>query len=261
MPTLTQQGIEALKQGKKAEAKTFLDQAVIQNPKDVQAWLWLSGAADSDQERLNCLQRVLAIDPDNSAAASGLAKLAAKGAIQAQPTAAGTIPQRAKKPIARNSHVQEVGGERNIFNTKPSITPFVMALILCSFLFVFLIWMIATQSYSGVINSILALAAIVIFGSLYWKLGVAFIKSLFANYTLTTRHLIVKTGVLSRNQKTIPIHKIQDVSTQQVFLLRPFGVGNVIVESAGERGEIKLFALAHCQKRSRQILQVVDRYR
>jgi hypothetical protein len=44
-----------------------------------QGWIWLSGAADNDQDRLDCLQEVLKIDPDNVNALRGLAALRAKG--------------------------------------------------------------------------------------------------------------------------------------------------------------------------------------
>jgi hypothetical protein len=43
-----------------------------------QAWLWLSGTADNDQDRLDCMQEILKINPDNAFAQRGLAALQAK---------------------------------------------------------------------------------------------------------------------------------------------------------------------------------------
>jgi hypothetical protein len=71
----TQRGIAALKAGDRAAARQLLREAVRQNPDEAVAWLWLSGAVESDQERISCLQHVLRIDPGNIHAARGLAQI------------------------------------------------------------------------------------------------------------------------------------------------------------------------------------------
>ena len=260
MPTLTQQGINALKLGNRQEAQKILKSAIAQNPQDIQAWLWLSGAVDSNQERLRCLKEVLAIDPENSVAAKGLAKLVANGAVQIQHKETEVASEVVDKPTTFVSQKSIPERERVVFQVKPSIVPFIVAVILMTLLLVGALWMVSKTSNSSTVNLMFGFFFVLMFGAGYWKIGIAFLKSLFARYTLTTKHLIVKTGILSRSQKTIPLQKIQDVSFEQQFLLRPFGVGNVIVESAGERGEIKLFALADCPKKAKQILQVVERF-
>jgi tetratricopeptide (TPR) repeat protein len=78
MSDLLQQGIAALKAGDKTQARQLLSLAVRQNPQSEQAWLWLSGALDDDQERLACLNKVLAINPDNEAARRGVTALRQK---------------------------------------------------------------------------------------------------------------------------------------------------------------------------------------
>ncbi len=51
---------------------------------NVQAWLWLSGALENEQDRLECLENVLRIDPQNQAAAKGVAYLVGKGIVSTQ---------------------------------------------------------------------------------------------------------------------------------------------------------------------------------
>jgi hypothetical protein len=70
-----QEGIAALKAGDKVTARRLLGRAIQQAPKNVEAWLWLSGAVDTDEQRLTCLNKVLAIDPGNELALKGLASL------------------------------------------------------------------------------------------------------------------------------------------------------------------------------------------
>jgi len=75
MSELTQKGISLLKSGDRAAARRLLDEAIQQNPNDSQAWLWRSGAVDTDVEREKCLRKVLEIDPKNQAALRGLEKI------------------------------------------------------------------------------------------------------------------------------------------------------------------------------------------
>jgi membrane protein YdbS with pleckstrin-like domain len=260
MPTLTQQGIDAFKRGEKSVARELLRRATVQNPENVQAWLWLSGAAEDDQERIEYLQRALEIDPGNIAAAKGLAKLIANGVAQVQIKNSETTTQSNRKTNNLPPQKQKKIKERILFKAKPSVIPFVIVFLFVIFLAISTVWVVIKVFGSSAMSWFLGFSLVILFGALIWKIGIAFLKSLFARYTLTTKHLIVKTGVLSRSQKTIPIDRIQDVSFQQVFLLRPFGVGNVIVESAGERGEIRLQALADSRMRARQILHVVDKF-
>ena len=74
------EGIEAAKAGNTAKALRLLSQAVRNDPKSVEAWLWLSGAIDAPQGRAFCLEKVLSIDPTNRPAQRGLAALGARPA-------------------------------------------------------------------------------------------------------------------------------------------------------------------------------------
>jgi hypothetical protein len=104
MNELTQRGIAALKAGDRDTARQLLGEAVKQNPSDAAAWLWLSGAVESDGERVACLQRVLRIDPENQHAGRGLAQIqerrarAAEQAVQQSEPAAQQPEPVAQQP-------------------------------------------------------------------------------------------------------------------------------------------------------------------
>ncbi len=72
---LLRAGIQAACAGRTDEARSLLAQVVLQSPQEPSAWLWLSGVVESDEERRRCLERVLALDPNNAAARRGLARL------------------------------------------------------------------------------------------------------------------------------------------------------------------------------------------
>lgn len=65
----------ALQSGDRESARRLLAALLRADPQNVQAWLLMSEAVDTDTQRRECLQRVLAIEPDNQAARAGLAQL------------------------------------------------------------------------------------------------------------------------------------------------------------------------------------------
>jgi hypothetical protein len=72
---LTVKGITAYKTGNRIEARQLLRLATVQDPNDIIAWIWLSAAVDSIEDRRSCLETVLKIDPTNVLAQRGLEKL------------------------------------------------------------------------------------------------------------------------------------------------------------------------------------------
>jgi len=72
---LLKQGLAACKAGRKEEARNILMQVIEQDKRNEKAWLWLTGVVDTDEERLTCLENVLAINPNNEAAQRGMKAL------------------------------------------------------------------------------------------------------------------------------------------------------------------------------------------
>jgi hypothetical protein len=72
---LLKQGIAALNVGQKEKAYSLLMQVLERDKRNEMAWLWLSGAVDTDEDRRICLENVLAINPNNGIAQQGLEAL------------------------------------------------------------------------------------------------------------------------------------------------------------------------------------------
>jgi hypothetical protein len=75
---MVKEAIRLLKSGNKAEARVLLERATEMDGYHEQAWLWLSGVVDTDEEQRICLKNVLFINPSNQHAMQGLAMLDAK---------------------------------------------------------------------------------------------------------------------------------------------------------------------------------------
>ena len=67
-----QMGVAAAKARRKPEARRLLMMVVSSDPKNERAWLWLAGVAETPKEAMDCLNRVLAIAPDNEQALAGM---------------------------------------------------------------------------------------------------------------------------------------------------------------------------------------------
>jgi hypothetical protein len=75
MPDLLIQAMSAKENGDLKLAKQLLSQAIVQNPRSEGAWMLMADVVEDPKLRRNCLERVLAINPDNEGAASTLKKL------------------------------------------------------------------------------------------------------------------------------------------------------------------------------------------
>ena len=103
---LLKQGIAALNAGRQMEARNLLTQVVQQDDRNEMAWLWLSGAVDTDEERRTCLENVLAINPNNGVAKRGLESLIAKEGVRLLSVV--SLPAPEVKPLKDKPPTQPV---------------------------------------------------------------------------------------------------------------------------------------------------------
>jgi membrane protein YdbS with pleckstrin-like domain len=92
----------------------------------------------------------------------------------------------------------------------------------------------------------LAVAAIAVLALMLW-LMVPVLRWRTTTYELTSRRLRVRTGILTRQGRDIPLARINDVSFQKGPLDRLLGSGRLTVESAGEHGQIVLSDIPHVE--------------
>jgi uncharacterized membrane protein YdbT with pleckstrin-like domain len=59
-------------------------------------------------------------------------------------------------------------------------------------------------------------------------------------YAITTRRLILRSGVLNRAGHDMPLSRLNDVSFSHNLLERMLGCGTLVVESGGEQGQLTL---------------------
>ncbi len=63
-----------------------------------------------------------------------------------------------------------------------------------------------------------------------------FLNYYFFTFSITPKEIRIRSGVLSRRQRIIPIDKIQNIEVTQNFLQRLLSIAKVTIETAGESG-------------------------
>ncbi len=72
-----QLGVSAARSGKKPRARALLRLVVSAEPNNELAWMWLANVAETPADAVSCLEKVLAINPENALARSTLERLRA----------------------------------------------------------------------------------------------------------------------------------------------------------------------------------------
>lgn len=92
------------------------------------------------------------------------------------------------------------------------------------------------------LRTILSLGVIAL--ALLWVI-VVWIRWQSTTYTLTDQRITIEAGVFSRQEKIIPIDRVQDCTTRQSIIGRLLGYGRVEVDAAGSQGAEVLAHLPH----------------
>jgi membrane protein YdbS with pleckstrin-like domain len=103
----------------------------------------------------------------------------------------------------------------------------------------------------------LAVAAVALLALMLW-LTVPVLRWRTTTYELTTKRLRLRAGIVTRHGRDIPLVRINDVSFEQGPLDRLLGCGRLVVESAGEHGQIVLTEIPHVQDVHATLFRLVE---
>ena len=134
-----------------------------------------------------------------------------------------------------------LAGENLIIKSHPHWVTIIGALILPAVLvlgvgildFTLLSPNIQAGIYVPHLRTILSLGVIAL--AIIWLL-VVWISWQSITYTLTDQRITIEKGIFSRQEKIIPIDRVQDCTTRQSLIGRIFGYGRVEVDAAGAQG-------------------------
>jgi uncharacterized membrane protein YdbT with pleckstrin-like domain len=103
----------------------------------------------------------------------------------------------------------------------------------------------------------LVVAAVAILAVMLWLI-VPVLRWRTTTYELTTRRLRVRSGIVTRRGRDIPLARINDVSFEKGLLDRLLGSGRLVVESAGEHGQILLNDIPRVELTQATLFRLVE---
>jgi uncharacterized membrane protein YdbT with pleckstrin-like domain len=89
----------------------------------------------------------------------------------------------------------------------------------------------------GAVEWVVIAAAVVL---VIWKGVHPLVEWFTTNFVLTSDRLIRRAGVIAKQSKEIPLERINDVTFTQSIFERIVGSGDLMIESAGERGQNRI---------------------
>lgn len=93
---------------------------------------------------------------------------------------------------------------------------------------------------------------------------VGWVRRYFTRYTITTKHLLIRTGILSRNENSATIDRVQNIRVVQSPIERLLRTGSVDFDTAGgdpSDAELRFVGIDHPRDVRDKILGAVERMR
>ena len=78
-------------------------------------------------------------------------------------------------------------------------------------------------------------------------------------FVITDRRVVVRSGILNRTGRDIPLTRVNDVTFAHNVIERILKCGTLVVESAGERGQIELTDVPKVEHVQRTLYELVER--
>jgi uncharacterized membrane protein YdbT with pleckstrin-like domain len=108
-----------------------------------------------------------------------------------------------------------------------------------------------------ILGLIVFVAGVILAKWVFWP----FLVWRYTLHVITTRRLILRSGVFNRQGHDMPLTRLNDVSFQHTFWERLLGCGTLVVESAGERGQLTLTDIPKVELVQRTLYRLSDEVR
>ena len=103
----------------------------------------------------------------------------------------------------------------------------------------------------------IAIGAVALSAAIIW-FGIPLLRWRTTSYELTTRRLRLRAGILTRTGRDLPLIRINDVSFSHGPIDRLVGAGRLVVESAGENGQLVLNEIPEVEHVYATLFQLVQ---
>jgi uncharacterized membrane protein YdbT with pleckstrin-like domain len=149
--------------------------------------------------------------------------------------------------------------ERVVRNLRPHwrrvVGPIVLAPIVVGLATYGIVSLDGDSGTHKVLRWVIFAAAVIIL--VWWSLR-PWLFWLTTRYVVTDRRVLMRSGVLSKSGRDVPLTRVNDVSFKTTLIERLFGSGTLTIESAGERGQVMLTDVPKVEDVQREIYRLVE---
>jgi uncharacterized membrane protein YdbT with pleckstrin-like domain len=85
-----------------------------------------------------------------------------------------------------------------------------------------------------------------------------FLRWVTTHYVVTNRRIITRRGIIARSGRDMPLSRVNDISFSHTVWERVLGCGTLVVESAGETGQLTLSSVPDVEQVQRRIYELAD---
>jgi uncharacterized membrane protein YdbT with pleckstrin-like domain len=128
----------------------------------------------------------------------------------------------------------------------------VLILVLCLVAVGLTAWLSGANPIALIVVGVIALVIAVRW--FFWPFLIWF----NTGYAITTRRLILRSGVFNRTGHDMPLSRLNDVSFKHSLLERMLGCGTLVVESGGEQGQLLLDDIPKVELVQRTLYRLSD---
>jgi membrane protein YdbS with pleckstrin-like domain len=137
---------------------------------------------------------------------------------------------------------------------KTVLRPILVLAIIIAALIVVLV-MLPSSADRAVVR--LAIGAVALLAAIIFC-AVPLLRWRTTSYELTNHRLRLRVGIVTRSGRDFPLSRISDVSFSQGPLDRVLGCGKLVIESAGEHGELVLTEIPQVQQVQAELFQLIE---
>ena len=87
---------------------------------------------------------------------------------------------------------------------------------------------------------------------------VPFLRWRTTHFVVTDRRVLMRSGILARQGRDVPLSRINDITFSHTVVERLLGCGTLVIESAGERGQVTLSDVPKVEDVQRTVYDLVE---
>lgn len=101
----------------------------------------------------------------------------------------------------------------------------------------------------------IVVVALVVVG--LWSV-IPFLRWRTTHFVVTDRRVLMRSGILARSGRDVPLSRINDITFSHTVVERLLRCGTLVIESAGERGQVTLADIPRVEDVQRTVYELVE---